>query len=215
MKCKYLILTLACCCGLGRAAAQHTRSLSENIHTVRLVVDNDPLLPPVTRMGGSVNISFDDLTHEYERYIYKVQLCNADWSVNEDLFESDWLEGFNGRPIEDYETSLNTSVLYTHYRLLLPNDDVRLLVPGNYRVLICPEDNDDEPVCEASFSLLSPEMGIAAEVLTNTDVLDKSLSTLIKTYDVKILSGKFVCFDFFAKPPPRQRRARPAAQHPP
>ena len=170
MKCKYLILTLACCCGLGRAAAQHTRSLSENIHTVRLVVDNDPLLPPVTRMGGSVNISFDDLTHEYERYIYKVQLCNADWSVNEDLFESDWLEGFNGRPIEDYETSLNTSVLYTHYRLSLPNDDVRLLVPGNYRVLICPEDNDDEPVCEASFSLLSPEMGIAAEVLTNTDV---------------------------------------------
>ena len=152
------------------AAAQQTRSLNEQIQSVRLIVDGDPLLPPVTRLGKHVDISFDALTHAYTRYVYKVSLCDADWTENTEVIESDWLQGFNSQPIEDYETSFNTSVLYTHYRFSIPNDDVRLLLPGTYRVQVFSDDADDEPVMEACFSLFTPEMSLAATVSTNTDV---------------------------------------------
>lgn len=152
--------------------AQQTRSLSEQIRTVQVIVNDDPLLPPVAKLGDRVEIGFDELSHEYIRFIYKVEFCNADWSPATEIFESDYMEGFNGLPIEDYETSFNTTVLYTHYRFAFPNEDVRLLLPGNYRVKVYSDerDADEEPVLEACFSLLQPRMSIAGEVLTNTDI---------------------------------------------
>lgn len=155
-----------------QAMAQQTRSLSEQIRTVQVIVNDDPLLPPVAKLGDRVEIGFDELSHEYIRFIYKVEFCNADWSPATEIFESDYMEGFNGLPIEDYETSFNTTVLYTHYRFAFPNEDVRLLLPGNYRVKVYSDerDADEEPVLEACFSLLQPRMSIAGEVLTNTDI---------------------------------------------
>ena len=152
--------------------AQQTRSLSERIKTVRVVVNHDPLQPPVARLGAPVEICFDELSHEYTRYIYKVEFCNADWSSAEEIFESDYLEGFNGQPIEEYETSFNTSVLYTHYRFGFPNEDARLLLPGNYRVRVYSDERDasGEPVLEACFALLKPEMSVSLDVSSNTDV---------------------------------------------
>lgn len=152
--------------------AQQTRSLSEQIRTVQVIVNDDPLLPPVAKLGDRVEIGFDELSHEYIRFIYKVEFCNADWSPATEIFESDYMEGFNGLPIEDYETSFNTTVLYTHYRFAFPNEDVRLLLPGNYRVKVYSDerDADEEPVLEACFSLLQSRMSIAGEVLTNTDI---------------------------------------------
>lgn len=150
---------------------QQTRSLKESIRSVRVVADDDPLLPPVSRLGGKIRFSFDAMTHEYVRYMYKVEYCNADWTPADDVFESDWLAGFNNMPIEDYATSLNTSILYTHYLFSLPNADTRLLLPGNYRVLVYPDDGDvDDAVLEACFSLVSPAMTVAATVSPNTDV---------------------------------------------
>ncbi|MCR4993865.1 MAG: DUF5103 domain-containing protein [Bacteroidales bacterium] len=154
------------------ALAQQTRSLSEQIRSVQVIVKGDPLLPPILRLGDPVEIAFDELSHEYTRYIYKVEFCNADWSVADEVFESDFLEGFNGQPIDDYEKSLNTTVLYTHYRVVLPNDDVRLLLPGNYRIRVYADESDhsEEPVLEACFAIVSPEMGIRASVSGNTEV---------------------------------------------
>lgn len=152
--------------------AQQTRSLSDDIRTVQVVVGGDALAPPVAQLGTPVELSFDALTHTYARYIYNVQLCNADWSECEDLFESDYLSGFNNLPIEDYETSFNTTVLYTHYSVSFPNDDCRLLLPGNYRVRIYEDefDADEEPVVEACFSLYSPEMNVGLNVSSNTEI---------------------------------------------
>lgn len=152
-------------------SAQYTRSLSKDIRTVQTVVNGDPLQPPVARLGSRVEVSFDQLSHAYTRYIYKIEFCNADWTPATEIFESDYLQGFNGRPLEDYETSFNTTVLYTHYRLVLPNEDVRLLLPGNYRVSFYVDEEDNEqPVAEACFSLLSPQMSVGATVTTNTDI---------------------------------------------
>ena len=116
--------------------AQRHEVLDKSLHTLQVIVNGDPLLPPIMNLGGNnhVEISFDEFSHEYHRYIYKVEHCNADWSPSTEIFESDYLNGFNGETIEDYEKSFNTTVLYTHYSLRIPNEYVSLKLSGNYKV---------------------------------------------------------------------------------
>ena len=46
------------------------------------------------------------------------------------------MNGFNGEPIEDYEKSFNTTVLYTHYSLRIPNENISLKLSGNYKLTV-------------------------------------------------------------------------------
>lgn len=140
------------------------------VKTLQTVVNQDWLSPPVMRLGTDdvLNISFDELSHTYHRYIYQLEHCEADWSPSESLFESDWLEGFNGNPIEDYSNSLNTTVLYTHYQLQIPNDRCRLKMSGNYRLHVY--DEDEEEVLCAEFMVAENLMSIGLSVTTNTDI---------------------------------------------
>ena len=141
----------------------------DNLKTLRVEVngvwDSAPVLP---MGGGYVEISFDDLQHSYVRYTYHITHCNADWEAS-DLLESEYIEGFNDNPIEDYSSSMNTTMLYNHYSFRLPNEEVKLLVSGNYRVEIY-EDGDDEPVACACFSVLESRIGITMNVSPNTDI---------------------------------------------
>ena len=127
---QFLLLTAL----LPITALGHHRILAPDFKSLQVIVNDDWLAPlPIMELGSGdvVNISFDQLSHDYHRLVYHLEPCNPDWTPNEGLFESDWLEGFNDRPIEDYENSLNTNVLYTHYRFQLPNADTRLKMSGN------------------------------------------------------------------------------------
>ena len=154
------------------ASARNTVS-SPMVKTLQVVVNQDWLSPPVMRLGTDdvLNVGFDELSHTYHRFIYRLERCEADWSTSEDVFESDWLEGFNGNPIEDYENSLNTTVLYTHYRLQIPNDRCRLKMSGNYRLHVYDEEEgDEEDVLCAEFRVAEPLMSVGLSVTTNTDI---------------------------------------------
>ena len=115
------------------------------IHTLQTIVNDDWLHDDVITLGTDdwVTISFDHFTHDYHRFTYKIVHCNADWTPS-DLFEVDYMDGFNDQPIEDYDNSLNTTMLYTHYRLDLPNDNIQFKASGNYRVEIYLDENDNE-----------------------------------------------------------------------
>lgn len=154
------------------AFAQQQKVLAEGIHSLQVTVDGDPLQPLVIRKGGKqhVHIEFDEMSHEYHRYIYHLQHCNADWTETDQLFESDFLSGLNDQPIEDYENSYNTTQLYTHYSVVFPNEDTRMLLSGNYRVTIYEDGNEEEPIIESEFCVLDPEMSISAQVSSNTDI---------------------------------------------
>jgi len=158
---------------LPTVAAGRSVVYDPRVKTLQVVVNQDWLSPPVMKLGSGdvLNVSFDELSHTYHRWIYKLERCEADWSPSEDLFESDWLEGFNGSPIEDYENSLNTTVLYTHYRLEIPNDRCRLKMSGNYRLHVYEEDSDEdiEILC-AEFRVVESLMNVGLNVSSNTDI---------------------------------------------
>lgn len=164
-------LALALFVAIGTAAAAN-RIFSPNIKTLRVVVNQDWLSPPVMQLhrGDVLHVSFDEMSHGYHRFVYKIEHCEADWSVSQELFESDYLEGFNCNPIDDYQNSINTTVLYTHYSLRIPNDRCRLKMSGNYRLTVYDEDNGNEKVLEAEFMVVEPLMQIGLGATTNTDI---------------------------------------------
>ena len=88
---KTLYLILFAIVPLLGIKAQQSLSFSEQIRTLQVTVNNDPLLPPFIELGkrDRITISFDELSHDYHRYIYHIQQCNADWTPTEGLSASD------------------------------------------------------------------------------------------------------------------------------
>ncbi|MGI6233309.1 MAG: DUF5103 domain-containing protein [Prevotella sp.] len=155
--------------------SQRNEILNDRIATLQVVAGDDWTNPPVIKLdeGETVRIAFDDLTHDYHRYTYKLEHCEADWTPSTELFESDFVEGFaEGNTIDDNEQSINTNQLYTHYQLEFPNDDCKLKLSGNYRVTVYDEEEDHSPVLVACFMVYenSMELGISATSLTDKDV---------------------------------------------
>lgn len=145
----------------------------KNVRTLQVTLNDNPLLPPVLKLDKSsyLRISWDEMSHNYHRYIYRIQHCTRDWEPTEDLFESDYLRGTNDLPVEDYETSFNTTQLYTHYSLVFPNRDASVQLSGNYKLLVYEEDfMDDGPVIEVRFHVVESEMGLTMQASSNTDI---------------------------------------------
>jgi len=89
-------------------------------------------------------MKFDDLANEVKDYYYTIIHCDADWKESF-IPQSDYLDGFPDNPVDDYAMSFNTTFSYVNYQIVLPNDQVRFKVSGNY-VLVVYEDNDKEKI---------------------------------------------------------------------
>lgn len=164
----YILLLIILHC--STLSAQENGVFTDNLKSIQVNVNGEWGEPPVMLLGGSnyVEISFDDLQHNFVRYTYSITHCNADWKPS-DLIRSEYMTGFDDNRIEDYEQSTSTEMDYNHFSFTLPNDDVKLLVSGNYIVNIF-EDGDDEPVARACFSILESHVGLSMSVTNNTDI---------------------------------------------
>ncbi|WP_321424008.1 DUF5103 domain-containing protein [uncultured Bacteroides sp.] len=162
--CVLLIITLS-------VKAQKNEVFTPNIQSLLVKVNNNWLAPPIINLNSDdvLEVSFDELSHEYHRFQYIISHCNADWTLS-GLNEIDYLEGFNNSPIEDYQNSVNTTMLYTHYRISFPNEQVKFKVSGNYIISIYNDDDNSRPVCKACFSILEKKVSVSASVSSNTDI---------------------------------------------
>lgn len=150
--------------------AQHHTIYKNSIASLQVVAGNDWLSPPIAQLNGEpICIAFDDLTHQYHRYTYSIEHCEADWTPSKQLFESDYIEGFaTGNTIEEVQKSVNTKILYTHYSLKIPNQQCRIKISGNYRLTIY-DDNNNEKILTACFMIVNPLTSININVTPNTD----------------------------------------------
>ena len=157
---------------LPLAAQAENRINQPNIKTLVTMVNQNWLNAPVMRLNGDdvLTVEFDELSHDYHRYVYRLEHCEADWTPSEELFESDWLSGFNNNPIDDYAHSINTIVPYTHYQLQLPNDRCQLLMSGNYRLYVLDEDDDNREVLVTQFMVTEQSMRLSLSSTPNTDI---------------------------------------------
>ncbi len=158
----------SCFCIVSFAQKYETKIFAPDIFTLQAYLAGDELQDPVIRMGsdGQVQIRFDQQSHNLQYYSYSVELCNADWTPST-LLPIEYLEGFNDNPIEESNMSFNTTFDYINYSIMLPNEDVKLLLSGNYVVKIY-ETDTKKIVATACFSIDENLLGITGKVTGST-----------------------------------------------
>lgn len=127
---------------------------------------------PIIKLGSEhgIEIRFDEMSHEYKTLTYSVLHCNADWTRS-DLSPIEYLKGFQNMHIADYLSSFNTTMPYTNYRIVFPNENTDFKVSGNYAVQVFDSDHNEKPLLTACFSVEeTPTVSIAANISGNTDI---------------------------------------------
>jgi hypothetical protein len=148
-----------------------TEIYSSQVKSLELTVAGELISTPHIELNGAqrLEIDFDVLNHTQGRYAYTVIHCDADWKRST-LSPIEYMDGFQGMTVDDFAQAFNTTVHYTHFRLLLPNDYVRFRVSGNYALLVHEEDTPDKIAFSARFSVGEPLIDIQAAVTGNTDI---------------------------------------------
>ena len=150
------------------AFAQQHEIRSENIASLQVVSGTDWMGDAVLRLGSTdrLTVAFDDLTHQYHRYVYSLTHCEPDWTPTEGLFTSDYIAGFQDDiTIDNYQESINTNQLYTHYTLRIPNSSCAPKISGNYRLDII-DDETKDTVVTARFMVAENVANISTAILT-------------------------------------------------
>ena len=154
--------------------AQQTKILLKDIRTVQVKMAGNSHAIPMLRLGTSeqFEISFDQMSNEYHRYVYRIVHLDADFKQTEDIFENDWAESSaDWNIIDDYTSSTNTVTNYTHYSLPFPNPNLRPRLSGNYRLEIRLDDHDTLiPAIDIYFYVLDQQSIVGLTGTTNTDV---------------------------------------------
>lgn len=151
-----------------------TQPLSSDIKTIQVTAMGEWNSLPIISLNSPkyVLIEFDYLNDiQDKRLRYNIYHCDADWILSKNLSEIDYLDGFNDNQIEDYSASINTTVDYTNYRIKIPNEYIKLKLSGNYVVKIFDEDNPEEILLTACFSVSEnvAQIGYKVSTVTNID----------------------------------------------
>ncbi|MDR1455728.1 MAG: DUF5103 domain-containing protein [Tannerella sp.] len=148
-----------------------TEIYADRIRSLEVTAAGELLSDPFIDLDGDrpLEIKFDVLNHTQGRYAYSIIHCDADWKKSA-LAPIEYMDGFQGMTIDDFAQAFNTTVHYTHFRLSLPNDNVRFKVSGNYALLVYEEDAPDRTVFSARFSVCEALVGIQADLTGNTDI---------------------------------------------
>lgn len=136
-----------------------------SIHTVQCFPLGWELSPPIVELNSQnqLQFSFDELGKDIQDYSYRLVHCDANWKSSE-LSEFDYLDGFSENQIQDYEFSFNTNVDYVHYSLMLPNEDVKLKLSGNYILEVFQDFDIENVVLRQRFMVLESKVELKGKV---------------------------------------------------
>ena len=160
----FLILT-----GIFSGSIQAQNIIAEYADsTIKSIIFNKkgfPISYPVMEMGeeNPLVLSFDDLSVTAKNYYYSITLCNADWSESR-LSPSEYSQGLFSFPLSNYQPSFNTLVHYTHYEIQIPNEELQLILPGNYVLKVFENSESDKPVLAKRFVFVDKKVEVAGQI---------------------------------------------------
>lgn len=140
---KFLLTLLFCGLSVFHGYSQAQEKVEPSyISTVQFRGATEFSQLPIIRLGDRLELSFDALNGKEEDFYYTITHHDFDWSPS-DLSKSEYLDGFDEMRISEYENSLNTLQIYSHYTMKIPNRDTRgITKSGNYLLSIFNRDND-------------------------------------------------------------------------
>lgn len=194
MKITRYCMAIVCYLSAMLANAQvdtNTRIFDSTIKSLKAYVAGNDYAPPIIQLGGSdvVAIEFDQLNPEMQYLRYSVVHCNADWQPSQ-LVESEYVDGFNEANVENYDYSSATFAHYVHYGISVPNNDMNLLVSGNYLLKVYPENEPENVLVQVRFSVMEGVVDVLPEVTSRTDVdynsHNQQISVTVDTRDYDV-----------------------------
>lgn len=132
-----------------------------------------------------IQLSFDDLSEDATDYGYRIIHCTKDWQPSV-LSENDYTGGFNTGIISKYRPSFNTTHSYFHYTLDFPNEQMQVLLSGNYLLVVFENSDPDKLVLTQRFLVVENLVSIESNIHRSTDV---SLRNSHQEVDVKLNTG--------------------------
>lgn len=141
-----------------------------NVQTLKVNNPDNFMSPPILRLGSNdiLNINFDIISDEHEYLRFRLIHCNSDWQPSR-LLESEYLGGFNEVAIEDFAYSSNTYIHYVNYNIMLPDPALPILKSGNYLLQVYNENDPDNIILQARFSVTEGSSMIKGGVTSRTD----------------------------------------------
>ena len=166
---KSLYLLLFSFLSISSVFAQiHEKIEPTYISTIQFRGATDQSQLPIIRLGERLQLSFDALNGNEADFYYKITHHNFDWTPS-DLSKSEYLDGFDDVRITNYENSLNTLQIYSHYTLTIPNRDTRrILKSGNYLLSIY--NSDSELIFTRKFMVIENIVSVPVEIKRSRDL---------------------------------------------
>lgn len=123
---------------------------------------------PVIELGQPLILEFDDLNGNEADYYYTIEHFNFDWTPSV-LAKAEFMSGLDNQRIFEYYNSFNAYQMYSHYKLKIPNNQLKgLLKTGNYLLSIY---NDiDELVFSRKFIIYKDEAAVGVQVKRSRDM---------------------------------------------
>jgi hypothetical protein len=164
---------------------------NDKIKSVQLYQERWNLSYPILKLNSNEKmvLHFDLLDDQAEAYSYTFIHCDKDWNRS-DIFPNDYIDGYAENQVEDYQSSFNTTVIYTHYKITFPNDKVRLKLSGNYIIVVYQRDKPDEPSIIQRFIVTEDVVKI------NTDVHRPQMSADKNTQQQVDFTVTYAGFNF-------------------
>ncbi len=169
---------------------ENTYFHKSSIKTVQLYKLGWKMSFPIIQLNSNdqLVLSFDDLGEETKNYNYTIVHCDHNWNPSE-LLETEYMTGFAHNPLNDYQFSFNTKFIYTHYKLVFPNQDFQILKSGNYLIKVYEDNDKDNPVLSWPFMVYEPLVQIEPRIKYSTT---SSNYKEMQEVDFSILHPRFI-----------------------
>lgn len=151
--------------GKPASRKEKTIKIQPPVKSIEVFKNQLPESFPVIQLnsGDVITIEFDILSPNSIPIWYSIDHCSSDWESS-DLFYQDFQTGFEYNPLNNPNPGYNTLIPYFHYELTLPNEEISILLSGNYRVSFFDSPGGSNPWFEAQFFVTENQGKIEASL---------------------------------------------------
>jgi hypothetical protein len=120
---------------------------------------------PIMTLNSSeqLQLGFDILGTRNEFFQYSLTHCDANWNPTP-LAQNEYINGLTFDNVNDYRFSTNTYVKYVHYSVVLPNENMKPRIAGNYLLKIFRNFDETDLVLTRRMMVINPNVTIDAKV---------------------------------------------------
>lgn len=171
MICKRLFTSLITILVSLSAMAQvfDNKVFDKRVQTVILARENVDDRYPIIALGTNerLELGFDMMEPTNEFFQYTILHCDANWRPTP-MAQTEYIQGITFDNINDWKFSNNTYVTYVHYSVLIPNQNMRPMITGNYILKVYRNFDEEDLVLTRRFMVVENRVQIDAKVLPST-----------------------------------------------